>query len=75
MLICPHMMMMISVIQTVSTLCFWACVMSRDGKNYVVMNSWMPSDRPVDDLYDLKGTADDKLIRLVRAPNAHLTVI
>ncbi len=37
----------------------------RDGKNYVVMNSWMPAGRPVDDLYDLKGCADDKLIRKV----------
>ena len=33
-----------------------------DGSHYMVMNSWMPND-PVDDLYDLKGCMDDKVVR------------
>lgn len=44
--------------------CCVAACREADGGNYVVMNSLLPN-AAVDELYDLKGCADDKIVRKV----------
>mmetsp|Transcript_11734 Transcript_11734/g.28438 ORF Transcript_11734/g.28438 Transcript_11734/m.28438 type:complete len:388 (+) Transcript_11734:130-1293(+) len=52
---------------------FYHFTRHKDGLDYVVMNNCMPPMRAVDELWDLKGCCDDKVVREggVSVPQVH----